>query len=124
MKRVPKVCLIALAVAVLALAVAACGSEELAAPTKNIDIARDEAAKAGILAIETGIAAYVATSQAAPPLVDAATLGSFVSPWPTNPWTNEPMAPGTDPGEYSYQNLGGTSYSLVGHLSDGDYSRP
>jgi len=60
-----------------------------------------------------------------PPQVDEATLGTFVRPWPENPWTKAPMAQGSDPGDYTYTLGAGASYTLVGHLSGGkDYARP
>jgi hypothetical protein len=124
MTRIVSIVLLACAVAALAAGVAGCGSEEITSPKTNIDLAKDVAAKAGIVAIETGINAYVATNEAPPQVVDAATLGSVVSPRPSNPWTMEPMKPGTEMGDYTYQKLGGLSYSLVGHLSGGECARP
>jgi len=121
----------ALAIVLVALAATAglagfgCGEEDIASPTSQIDIAKDTAAKAGILAIQTGIQAYLATTGAVPPQVDEATLGSFVQPWPENPWTKAPMAQGSDPGDYTYTPGSGASYTLVGHLSGGkEYSKP
>lgn len=122
--KVPLLVALALALAVLA---QGCGCQEEIEgnTTGTIDIARDEAAKAGILAIDTGIAATIATSGAAPPAADQATLGGLVQPWPANPWTQQPMKPGTEPGDFTYEYLGGTGYRLVGHLSDGGaFERP
>ena len=128
MKRIVSIALLVLMAAGLAVAAAAaaagCGSEEIVAPKTNIDLAKDVAAKAGIVAIETGIIASTATDGAAPPAADAATLGDVVSPWPDNPWTMSPMKPGTEMGDYTYRNLGGISYSLIGHLSGGEYTTP
>lgn len=124
MKRIVSIALVALGAAALAVAAIGCGSEEIVAPKTNIDLAKDVAAKAGIVAIETGIKAAIATDGAAPPAADAATLGDVVSPWPDNPWTMEPMRPGSEVGDYTYRNLGGLSYSLIGHLSGGEYTRP
>ena len=124
MKRIVSIVLLAFVAAALAVGATGCGSEEIASPKTNIDLAKDAAAKAGIMAIETGIIAYMASNEAAPPAADAATLGSVVSPWPDNPWTMAPMKPGTEMGDYTYRNLGGVSYSLIGHLSGGEYTRP
>lgn len=109
---------------VLLASLAGCGSSTLQTPAKTTDQARDEALKAGVLAIDTGIKAYVAEHQAAPQQASAAELGGYVSPWPTNPWTDAPMSPGSAPGEYTYRNLGGAGYSLVGHLSSGESYSP
>ena len=124
MRRIVSIVLLVCAAAALAAGVAGCGSEEIVAPQTNIDMAKDVAAKGGIMAIETGIMAYIAANGAAPPAADSATLGYFVSPWPGDPWTGEPMKSGAGVGDYTYQNLDGLSYSLVGHLSGGDYARP
>ena len=41
-------------------------------------------------------------------------------PWPTNPFTGQPMTPGTAPGSYVYEQLsGGQGYKLTGYLSNG-----
>jgi hypothetical protein len=94
-----------------------------AVPTKQIDKANDIAVQAGIRAIQIGIDTYTATNGAAPMTADQATLGSMISPWPKNPFTGAPMAPGPAKGDYGYSNLGGTQYSLVAHLSAGtDYT--
>lgn len=113
-------------VLVLLLALAsACGGDEVASPASQIDQAKDTSVKAGILAIETGIQAYIASNRAAPPRADQATLGAFVQPWPTNPWTKAPMGEGDQPGDYTYTAGPGSSYRLVGHLSGGrEFARP
>jgi preprotein translocase subunit YajC len=90
-----------------------------AVPTKQIDKANDIAVQAGIRAIQIGIDTYTATNGSAPPTADQNTLGAAISPWPKNPFTNAPMAPGSQPGDYTYTNLGGTAYSLVAHLAGG-----
>jgi len=111
--------------ATIGLAGCGCGEEDLTRPTTNIDLAKDTSAKAGILAIQTGIQAYIATNGSVPPQVNEGTLGSFVQPWPQNPWTKAPMAEGTDPGDYTYTPGAGTSYTLTGHLSGGgEYTKP
>jgi len=109
---------------VLLASLAGCGSSTLQTPAKTTDQARDEAAKAGLLAIETGVKAYVAEHQVAPPQAGAAELGGYVNPWPTNPWTDAPMSSGSAPGDYTYRNLGGDGYSIVGHLSSGESFSP
>jgi len=120
----------ALAIALVTIAVATaglvgCGKDEVASPTSQIDVAKDTSAKAGILAIETGIKAYIAATGAAPPEASQDVLGSLVQPWPENPWTKAPMAEGTDPGDYTYSPGTGTGYTLVGHLSGGkEYAKP
>ena len=70
--------------------------------TGKIDVAKDAAVKAQLMMIKTGIQAYIATNGAAPPDASQATLGGFVNPWPTNPFTNAPMKPGDGVGDYVY----------------------
>lgn len=111
--------LVALAAAALGFAGCGCAEEEIASPTSQIDVAKDTSVKASILAIQTGIQAYVATTQAAPPKATKDVLGGFVQPWPQNPWTKTDMTEGTDPGDFTYAAGPGTSYKLVGHLSGG-----
>ena len=48
-----------------------------------------------------------------------------MSPWPTNPFTNAPMKPGTAAGDYVYTPGAGTAYTLAVNLSDGSqYTAP
>jgi hypothetical protein len=47
-------------------------------------------------------------------------VAQYVNPWPLNPVTNQPMTPGTQPGNYTYEQLnGGQGYKLTGYLSEG-----
>jgi hypothetical protein len=47
-------------------------------------------------------------------------VAAFVNPWPTNPFTSQPMKPGTQPGDYTYEQLnGGAGYKLTGYISKG-----
>jgi hypothetical protein len=120
------VILLVIVLAGLLALVAGCGSKhnpiEAAA---NLDQAKDVSAKAGLLSIQMGVQSYMATTGAAPGDASQATLGSFVSPWPSNPFTKAPMAPGTGVGDYSYAAVGTTGYKLTVKLSDGSlYSLP
>ena len=48
-------------------------------------------------------------------------LGTYVDPWPVNPYTGGPMQPGGGPGNYDYVRLpGGEGYTLTGYGGDGD----
>jgi len=121
------IALTALAMGVLgvALAVTACGATDIQTPTGTIDKAKDVAAKGEILMVKTGIAAYIATSGAAPPTATQDVLGDFVNPWPNNPWTQAPMAAGKQPGDIVYAPGAGTDYTLGVVLADGSvYNAP
>jgi hypothetical protein len=125
MKRITTMALVALLA--LGAALAGCGLQEQAVEntTGKIDVAKDAAVKAQLMMIKTGIEAQIATSGAAPADASQATLGGFVNPWPTNPFTEKPMQPGDAAGDYTYTPGGGASYTLVVHLSDGGtYTAP
>jgi hypothetical protein len=53
-------------------------------------------------------------------IVTMSGLGIAQSNWPTNPYTGQPMHPGTQQGDYQYESTGPTSYRLVGFGSHGD----
>ena len=47
-------------------------------------------------------------------------IASYVDPWPVNPYSGQPMKPGTQPGDFIYEQLnGGAGYKLTGYISDG-----
>jgi hypothetical protein len=89
----------------------------------------DQQVQNGIVAIAKGLNAwYAANGNLFPPVEEVTQdgeLGQYVSPWPTNPYTGEPMAVGSEPGFYMYEQLnGGQSYKLVGQLSYGPFTQP
>jgi hypothetical protein len=125
MKRVVSIASLALCALLVALAVTACGTADIETPTGNIDIAKNVAAKGEIMMVKTGISAYAVTNGAAPPMATQDVLGSFVDPWPKNPWTQAPMAVGKQPGDIVYAPGAGTDYTLGVVLADGSvYSAP
>jgi hypothetical protein len=127
MKRVMRLAFVALLVLGLAAAAAGCGLQDQAVEntTGKIDVAKDAAVKAQLMMIQTGVQAYIATSDAAPADASQATLGGFVSPWPTNPFSKAPMKAGTAPGDYVYTPGSGPAYTLAVNLSDGStYTAP
>jgi len=104
---------------------AACGAQDIATPTSNINVAKDVAAKSELMMVKTGIAAYAATNGAAPPTATQDVLGGFVDPWPKNPWTQIPMVPGKKPGDIVYAPGAGADYTLGVVLADGSvYDAP
>jgi len=127
MKRITNLALVALLVLGLAAVAAGCGLQDQAVEntTGKIDVAKDAAVKAQLMMIQTGVQAYVATSGAVPGDASQATLGGFVSPWPTNPFSKAPMKVGTAPGDYVYTPGSGSAYTLAVNLSDGStYTAP
>ncbi len=84
----------------------------------------DQQVVANIAKLQVGIVAWAAdNNNLYPPpqdVVEGGGLSQFVTPWPTNPFTSQPMAPGTSPGGYVYEQLsGGQGYKLTGYLSNG-----
>jgi hypothetical protein len=127
MRRFLALALIAMAVLAATVALPGCGLQDKAVEntTGAIDVAKDAAAKAELMMIKTGVQAYIATSGSAPADASEATLGSFVAPWPANPFTKQPMTAGDAPGDYVYTPGAGTAYTLAIHLSDGStYTAP
>ena len=90
----------------------------------------DQQVVAAIAKLQVGIVAWAAdNNNLYPPpqdVVEGGGISQFVNPWPTNPFTSQPMTPGTAPGSYVYEQLGGgQSYKLTGYLSNGlTYSVP
>jgi hypothetical protein len=80
---------------------------------------RDAAVKEGIHSIQIGIQSYaVDHADTYPPDAAQATLARYVDTWPSNPYTNLPMMPGTTPGNF-YYSTNGSSFQLVGYGADG-----
>jgi len=124
MRRTLTLALIALVALAAAAALAGCSLQKQAVEntTGNIDVAKDASVKTQLLQIDTGIKGYIASTGALPPDASQATLGSFVAPWPVNPFTKTAMKPGDSPGDYTYTPGAGTSYTLSVKLSDGTTS--
>ncbi len=92
----------------------------------------DEAVAAGAEQIARACSAFAGEYGYGPSVDDVTPDGSvaqFMSAWPVNPFTNEPMAPGAAPGDFTFYtatSMGpGQEYLgyVYGHLSDGsDYT--
>jgi hypothetical protein len=127
MKRITSVVLVALLALAAAAALGGCGLQDQAVENTSgkIDVAKDAAVKAQLMMIKTGIQAYIATSSTPPADASQATLGDVVSPWPTNPFSDQPMKTGEGVGDYVYTPGVGTAYTLSVNLSDGaQYTAP
>ena len=93
--------------------------------------AKDAAVKGGVHNIELGIGSYAADHNDTYPLavaraslVDGAGV-PYVDNWPKNPYTSADMADSGSSGDYTYTQLGGgTSFTLVGHMSNGGFTVP
>jgi len=93
------------------------------------DKAKDAAVKAGTHTIELGIGSWATDhNDVYPPVADvskAGEVGAQVDNWPNNPWTDQPMASSSSPGDYTY-TLGAeaSSFTLKGHMTYGDFVVP
>jgi hypothetical protein len=123
-KRVAGIVLVALLALTVVAAVSGCGCQEEAVEqtTGQIDQAKDAVVKAQLMMIKTGVQAMIASTGQVPADASQATLGGFVDPWPTNPWTKAAMQAGDGVGDYVYTPGSGTSFTLAVHLSDGSTS--
>jgi len=85
--------------------------------------AKDVAVEANVRMIHMGIEAYIAQNGQTPDpaqVTAEGAVGQLAGQWPTNPYTDQPTASGTGPGEYTYTIVsGGAGYKLVGYGSDG-----
>ena len=127
MRRTIALVLVAAVALLAAAALPGCGCQQQAveATSGNIDTAKDAAVKTQLMMIKTGVQAYIASNGSLPPDASQATLGSFVAPWPTNPFDQAPMKPGDGVGDYVYTPGAGTAFTLAVHLSDGStYTAP
>ena len=101
-----------------------------ASPTTSPSPNVDQQVQDNIAKLQVGIVAWAAdNNNLYPPpqdVVQGGGIAQYVNPWPTNPNTGQPMAPGTSPGSYVYEQLsGGQAYKLTGYLSNGlTYSVP
>jgi hypothetical protein len=90
----------------------------------------DQQTQDNIAKLQAGIVAWAVDHNNLYPspqdVVEGGGVAQYVDPWPTNPFDGRPMAPGTSPGSYVYEQLsGGQSYKLTGYLSNGlTYSVP
>jgi hypothetical protein len=97
-------------------------------------LTQDEQAIEGAEAIARGAELYAAEFGYGPSVDDALPTGAlaqFVDPWPTNPFTGAPMAPGSSPGDYTFYTATSMGYGeeYLGYvyvtLSTGEtYSAP
>ena len=83
----------------------------------------DQTIIAGLTAIQAGVVAWAGNSNGVYPAASEVTstggIAQYVAPWPLNPYTDQPMAPGTEPGDYNYEQLdGGAGYRLAANLGN------
>jgi len=86
-------------------------------------LASDAVVRAGVHTIRTGIEAYAVDHNGIYPAADEVNgvgLSRYIASWPTNPYTDLPMASGGGAGNFDYQwGAGGATYRIVGFGRDG-----
>jgi hypothetical protein len=99
-------------------------------PSTSPSQSTDQQVIDGIAKIQVGIVTWATNNNNLYPapqdVVPGGGIAQYVDPWPSNPFTSQPMAPGSGPGFYVYEQLGGgQNYKLTGYLSNGlTYSVP
>ena len=92
-------------------------------PTGTDTAQYDEQVAAAIVQIQVGVLNWATDNGGYPPVEQVtadAGVGQYVTPWPTNPFTGQPMVAGDQPGDYTYEQLeGGQAYRITGHLANG-----
>ena len=76
----------------------------------------------GVHVLQVAVQSWAVDHQDLYPTVDEVVstgeFATYVQSWPTNPLTGQPMAPGTGPGDYTYEQTG-QSFELTGYGVDG-----
>ena len=81
---------------------------------------RNTASRQNLLLLQRYVEATAASSHLYPATGTFTKNAYDAAAWPANPWTGQPMAPGTSVGDYSYtQKSAGAGYELKTTLSDG-----
>jgi hypothetical protein len=93
-------------------------------PSASSSPTTDQQVIDAIAKLQVGIVTWAsANNNLYPPpqdVVEGGGISQYVDPWPTNPFTGQPMTPGTAPGSYVYEQLsGGQGYRLTGYLGNG-----
>jgi hypothetical protein len=93
-------------------------------PSASPTAGTDQQVIDAIVKLQTGVTTWATNNNNLyPPPADVGEAGgvaSYVDPWPTNPYTGQPLKPGMQPGDYTYEQLsGGAGYKLTGYISNG-----
>jgi hypothetical protein len=107
------------------LAVISCGGSSAPSASPTAGGAQQTSAyavamQAAIRTLAMGVQSYYEDNANYPATVTQATVGGYISAWPTNPWTHQPISAGTAMGDFTY-TIGPSGFQLVGHLADGKY---
>ena len=82
------------------------------------DEAKQSSVTSGVRSIDVGVQSWAVDNGDAypePSLVSPSGVGTYLTSWPTNPYTGQPMTQGTGPGDFRYTvSADGASFELVG----------
>lgn len=86
--------------------------------------AADQQVITGIQRIQVGVITWATNNGNLYPVpaevTETGAVAEYVDPWPSNPYTGQPMQPGTQSGDYTYEQLdGGGAYKLTGYVANG-----
>jgi hypothetical protein len=114
---------IAVAAVALVLAIAAVSVLPGLVRTELEGFAGDAEVRANVMSIQVGIEAYAAGHDGrfpAPGEVSPLGMVPYVTPWPVNPYTDQPMVDGGGAGNFRYDvSADGGAYKLIGYGGDG-----
>ena len=93
-------------------------------PSASPSAGTDQQVIDAIVKLQTGVITWATNNNnfypAPADVSQAGGVAAYVNPWPTNPYSGQPMKPGTGPGDYTYEQLnGGAGYKLTGYVSNG-----
>lgn len=116
-----RACALAALALVAGLAAAGCGGS--AAPSPSAAGAQQTtvyavALEAAVRNLSMAIQSYYVDNGSYPAAVTQAILGSYVSPWPDNPWTQRPIGQSMAVGDVMY-TMTANGFRLAGHKADG-----
>lgn len=98
-------------------------------PTPSEPALRQQMIEA-ITSIQAGVVAWAAANGDVYPMPadvrEGSAVAQYVDPWPVNPYApDRPMEPGAEPGNYTYEQLGGgQGFKLTGYLDNGAFVVP
>jgi hypothetical protein len=123
-RRIAAPALIALAL-FLAVAAGSCGGSSAPSPSPTITNGQQTSAygvamEVAMRTLAMGVQSYYEDTGSYPTAVTQATIGGYISAWPTDPWTHRPIAQGTAKGYFTY-TVGSGGFQVIGHLADGTY---
>ena len=122
-KRFPVWAIVLLVVGILVVIFGIIGAIAIPVFVAQRDEAKQSSVTSGIRSIDVGVQSWAVDNgdvYPEPSLVSPSGVGTYLTSWPTNPYTGQPMTQGTGPGDFRYTvSADGASFELVGMGEDG-----